>query len=432
MLVANVIISDPLPLENFILLNRIKRVFRSHFIKPFYSTNRIKVTCSMQEEDALEGFVDNIDDPYDRFFEEPDEQHEQLLHEDCDEEDAPNGWRYVSHTEVPFKVHLNNVDDELLKSARIVVPRIVSNLKKAACVRQNTDPTDITISRLSQIWFDHQLLRELLARVNDALPGEQINIKELFQFLKVELFLNVYRCSPAMFYHPMARKLYPTAEMCMPHARYQVILKALSQKQKVTDAGCRSSGDDTWMRPMALDREIVSLHAQVREACRKLLFVPDETILCIDDHHERKSSNTCKESGFAHIHNPEKALGPVMHTLSCVITGAFLGGVIQQVGQSVNSCTLTLLKSLVGTDIVDDSDIKLKNRIDVDRAYSRNGTYEMAGRVGMEMTSTQIRMKTNPITDGKAKFKPAPDQAVISPTGSMVTHWFRKVLGNPD
>ena len=79
-------------LENFILLNRIKRVFRSHFIKPFYSTNRIKVTCSMQEEDALEGFVDNIDDPYDRLFEEPDDQHEQQLHEDYDEEDAPNGW----------------------------------------------------------------------------------------------------------------------------------------------------------------------------------------------------------------------------------------------------------------------------------------------------------------------------------------------------
>ena len=211
----------------------------------------------MQEEDSLEGFVDNIDDPYDRLYEEPDDQHEQQLHEDYDEEDAPNGWRHVSHTEVPYKVHLNNVDDELLKSARIVVPRIVSNLKKTTCVRQNTDPSDITISRLLQIWFDHQLLRELHTRVNDALPGEQINIKERFQFLMVELFLNVYRCSPTMFYHPMARKLYPTAEMCMPHAHYQVILKALSQKQKVTDAGCLSSGDDTWMRPMALDREIV-------------------------------------------------------------------------------------------------------------------------------------------------------------------------------
>ena len=107
----------------------------------------------------MEGFVDNIDDPYDRFFEEPDDQHEQQLHEDYDEEDAPNGWRYVSHTEVPYKVHLSNVDDELLKSARTVVPRIASNLKKAACV---TDPSDITISRLSQIWFDHQLLRELV------------------------------------------------------------------------------------------------------------------------------------------------------------------------------------------------------------------------------------------------------------------------------
>ena len=84
-------------------------------------------------------------------------------------------------------MHLNNVDDELLKSARIVVPRIVSSRMCTA----NTDPSDITISRLSQIWFDHQLLRELPTRVNCALPGEQININELFQFLKVELFLNV-------------------------------------------------------------------------------------------------------------------------------------------------------------------------------------------------------------------------------------------------
>ena len=99
-------------------------------------------------------------------------------------------WRYVSHTEVPYKVRLNNVDDELLKSARIVVLRIVSNLKKAACVRQNTDPTDITISQLSQIWFDHLLLRELLTRVNDALPGEQINIKELRKAEIISLILN--------------------------------------------------------------------------------------------------------------------------------------------------------------------------------------------------------------------------------------------------
>ena len=42
----------------------------------------------MQEEDALEGFVDNTDGPYDRFFEEPDDQHEQQLFEDYNEEDA--------------------------------------------------------------------------------------------------------------------------------------------------------------------------------------------------------------------------------------------------------------------------------------------------------------------------------------------------------
>ena len=52
--------------------------------------------CSMHEEDALQGFIDNSDDWYGRFFEEPDDQHEQQLYEDYEEEDAPNGWRCVS------------------------------------------------------------------------------------------------------------------------------------------------------------------------------------------------------------------------------------------------------------------------------------------------------------------------------------------------
>ena len=78
------------------------------------------------------------------------------------------------------------------------------------------------------------------------------------------------------------------------------------------------------------------MHAQLRETCRKIFFIQDETILCEDDHHECKRSNTCKQSGFAHIYNPDKALGPVMHTLADVVTGAFLGGIVQQVGQTVN------------------------------------------------------------------------------------------------
>ena len=80
----------------------------------------------MQEEDTLEGFVDNIDDliRMTNFLKSQINHHEQQLpYEDYDEEDAPYGWRYVSLTEVPYKVHLNTVDDELLKSAQIVVNR---------------------------------------------------------------------------------------------------------------------------------------------------------------------------------------------------------------------------------------------------------------------------------------------------------------------
>ena len=127
-----------------------------------------------------------------------------------------------------------------------------------------------------------------------------------------------------------------------------------------------------------------------RFACRKLHFIPDETILCIDDHHERKFacmyfSNTCTESGFARIYDPEKAPGPVMHTPSC-------GDFRRIHRQSVNYIMFESIEVYCWQGYIgDDCDFKLQNRIDVDRAYNRNGTYEMAG-----LETTQIRMETNP------------------------------------
>ena len=68
------------------------------------------------------------------------------------------------------------------------------------------------------------------------------------------------------------------------------------------------------MLPMALDYAIIPCKCKF----------PYETVLCTDDHHDRKPSNTCKENKLAHIYNPEKACGPVKHTPSCVLQ-AFLG-----------------------------------------------------------------------------------------------------------
>ena len=62
-------------------------------IKTFYCMNRIQFMCSMQKEDALEGLIENCDNPYNCFYEEPDVQHE---HEDGKEVDAPNEWQYIS------------------------------------------------------------------------------------------------------------------------------------------------------------------------------------------------------------------------------------------------------------------------------------------------------------------------------------------------
>ena len=164
----------------------------------------------------------------------------------------------------------------------------------------------------------------------------------------MELYLCIYRCSPEEFYDSSleAKAIHPAAEKRIPHKMYKEILQGLSKKRTITDAAGRDVANDVWRPPLSLDRESVSLHAQLRETCRRIFFIPDEIILCEDDHHERKRSNTCKQSGFAHIHNPDKALGPVMHTLADVVTGAFFGGVVQQVGQTANECTAILMRSI--------------------------------------------------------------------------------------
>ena len=56
------------PRNFLILLYTMKRVFWSISIQPFNSTNRIQRYVCMQEEDTLEGFIDNSEDPCNLFF----------------------------------------------------------------------------------------------------------------------------------------------------------------------------------------------------------------------------------------------------------------------------------------------------------------------------------------------------------------------------
>ena len=76
-------------------------------------------------EDAFRRLVDYNKVLYSHIFKEPDDR----LYEG-DERICTN---MQDTTEVPYR--MNNTDDELLKSARTIMSKIIANLKEATCVQ---------------------------------------------------------------------------------------------------------------------------------------------------------------------------------------------------------------------------------------------------------------------------------------------------------
>lgn len=56
----------------------------------------------------------------------------------------------------------------------------------------------------------------------------------------------------------------------------------------------------------------------------------------------------------------------------------------------------------LGRDADPKEEVHMKNCIDCDRAYSQN---EAASEIGLRVTSSVIRLPSNPISDGKGKEK---------------------------
>ena len=116
-----------------------------------------------------------------------------------------------------------------------------------------------------------------------------------------------------------------------------------------------------------------------------------------------------------------------MHTLADVVTGAFLGGIVQQVGQAVNEYTAILMRSIcLGRDADPSEEVHMKNCIDRDRAYSQREAASSASEIGLRVTSFVIRLSNNPISDGKGKRKPSARERVRTPQGASYTEWAKR------
>src|SRR5690349_24593238 len=89
--------------------------------------------------------------------------------------------------------------------------------------------------------------------INANIKQEQISSSELIAFIKVELTVAFYGCSPGRFFDPANAAMYPTASSGMSHQRYFAILGSLQVSASIYTDPC-----GRWNPPMQHDRHLAS------------------------------------------------------------------------------------------------------------------------------------------------------------------------------
>jgi hypothetical protein len=340
--------------------------------------------------------MDDYDDEHDVELDGEDDAELLLLSEDADELRNPStaaGWTIIPLTDKPTTVEFNAVDTLLLSKAReeipVVLKRVLAELRPRRTMEAIDSLMGANVGELTKLFFQNTLLRVMLTRINKglcALGHSALDDGEFFDFLNVELLLSHYNISPEVFYDVDLRSLYPAAGLGMKQSRYREILASLKLSDREMNDRLNPDTDE-WEAPYSVDPTIPALHAELREINRKLAFVKGVTVVCLDDHHERLKSIKCKDSGFTHIYNPEKALGPVMHSQVSVITGLFLGGYVQTLDDTTDDCTKELVRGLYGRDLNERTVVKLEGtHYDVDRGYSGIQAYKTLSKYSVTVT----------------------------------------------
>ena len=104
----------------------------------FVST--VNINELFDEEDAEDGLLAQEHEVEYDYDDEDDDAHTSGERSSGGSQPMPCGWKPVDRRLFPMKVTFNDVDTDLLKTTRLIVPKIVNNLKAAVGMRPGGDP----------------------------------------------------------------------------------------------------------------------------------------------------------------------------------------------------------------------------------------------------------------------------------------------------
>jgi hypothetical protein len=328
-------------------------------------------------------------------------------------------WSPVN--DFPVEIGIDDVDKYLVDIARrelATVKRLFLQRAYGGYEGSRKNPANVEPMTILQQFLNPEFMGLILSQINKHITGDRYSADEMMAFVRVQMYLCFYRCSPTAFFDPENQQMFPGACTGMSGRRYSAGLKALGKS-----SSSYSDSFGNWRPPMKHDRNLASALECVRKICAELCFVPCVSILSIDDDLLRLRSQLVHDFGLQHTNNPAKGLGVVHHGIVSICTGLYLGGHIASRGESTQECVQILLRSLSGASV--DSKTEVRNLCAWDRGYGGPGgsINEMALNYGCDLLGTSQRTRSFPFTFGRDA---GPGQTVISEDGTQDIYWVKR------
>jgi hypothetical protein len=136
-----------------------------------------------------------IDFSFDELYEvAPDDNFFQF--DDNDDEEATAQWRFIEDF-VPT-IEVEPIDQVLLQKARMEVPQVLRNITRQIPAASLPNAI-LTPNDFFNVWFRKSLYDHMMDwLIKYKVKG--ISIADLEGFIKVELYLAIYNCTPEVFY----------------------------------------------------------------------------------------------------------------------------------------------------------------------------------------------------------------------------------------
>ena len=339
-------------------------------------------------------------------------------------------WDLV--TDFTTSIEIEPIDDYLLELTRkevpIVLDRIINRMPLPRDRFTRRTPNDFF-----NVWMQACLLEPMMSWLQLHM-GETLTPDELSEFIKVELMLSFFGCTPESFYDSELDGFYRNdrngVTINMEYARYKAILRALSSNAERAAEPVHNFNLESWREPYSPNKKMARVMETFRTNMATIGFVDGLTVLGLDDDLLRLRSKKVSESGYSQINNPHKGFGVIHHGAVSGGTGLYVAGHVQQRNETTVDCVTIIQKALSGASV--EKNILLRgNHCFWDRGYG--GPDGVVNRLSIErgctLSGTSKRVASFPFTFGKQP--PGPNRMLIPESGAKSLYWARKKTNVP-